>query len=114
MSKVTNPKISTVAMTVMFIAMILYTLIFWWYARTVVPHTYPTDFNTFFWGLMHGLFIVPTFIWSLFAHGVTIYQFPNDGHWYNLGFFIGISVILGGSHGARTKSRRRRSANERV
>lgn len=82
----------------------LFVAAFVWYAKTVIPHTYPTMYTTFFWGLVHGLFIIPTFFWSLFAHTVTIYQAPNTGNWYNIGYFIGISVILGGSHGARSKA----------
>src|SRR5664279_316668 len=78
--------------------------LFVWYAKTVIPHTYPTLYTSFWWGLVHGLFIIPTFFWSLFAHTVTIYQSPNSGNWYNLGFVIGISMIFGGSHGARSKS----------
>lgn len=80
--------------------------IFVWYAKTVIPHTYPTVYVNFFWGLTHGLFIVPTFFWSLFAHSVTIYQSPNVGNWYNIGYFIGITIILGGSHGARSGKKR--------
>jgi hypothetical protein len=78
--------------------------IFVWYAQTVIPHTYPTIYTNFFWGLVHGIFIVPTLVWSLFADSVTIYQVPNAGNWYNVGYFIGLSIILGGSHGARNKS----------
>lgn len=78
--------------------------LFVWYAKTVIPHTYPTVYTNVFWGFVHGLFIIPTFFWSLFAHTVTIYQSPNDGNWYNIGYFVGISIILGGSHGARSKS----------
>lgn len=77
--------------------------LFVWYAQTVIPHTYPTVYTNAFWGFVHGLFIIPTFFWSLFADTVTIYQAPNDGNWYNIGYFIGISIILGGSHGARGK-----------
>ncbi len=77
---------------------------FVWYIQTVAPHTYPTPYTNLFWGLIHGLFIIPTFFWSLFADTVTIYQAPNDGNWYNIGYFIGISIIMGGSHGARNKS----------
>ena len=78
--------------------------LFVWYAKTVIPHTFPTAYTNLWWGFIHGIFIVPTFFWSLFAHSVTIYQAPNDGNWYNLGYFIGISIIFGGSHGARSKS----------
>src|SRR5216117_3421073 len=75
--------------------------LFVWYAKTVIPHTYPTVYTNFFWGFVHGLFIIPTLVWSLFAHSVTIYQGPNSGNWYNLGYFVGISIMLGSSHGAR-------------
>lgn len=78
--------------------------LFLWYANTAIPHTYPTQYTSFWWGLVHGVFIVPTFFWSLFADKVTIYQAPNVGNWYNFGYFIGISVVLGGSHGARSTS----------
>lgn len=78
--------------------------LFIWYAKTVIPHTYPTAYTNFWWGLVHALFILPTFVWSLFAHTITIYQSPNDGGWYNFGYLLGISIIFGGSHGARTRS----------
>jgi hypothetical protein len=78
--------------------------IFVWYAKTVIPHTYSTAYTNFFWGFIHGLFIIPTFFWSLFADTVTIYQAPNAGNLYNIGYFIGISIILGGSHGARSRT----------
>lgn len=81
--------------------------LFVWYAKTVIPHTYPTHYTNFFWGFVHGIFIVPTFFWSLFTHSVTIYQSPNDGNWYNLGYVIAMSIIFGGSHGARSKSRKK-------
>lgn len=76
--------------------------IFLWYANTAIPRTYSTDYTSFWWGLVHGIMIMPTFLWSLFAKDVTIYQAPNVGNWYNFGYFIGISMVLGGSHGARS------------
>ena len=87
-----------------FIVLALLIGLFIWYAKTVIPHTYPTVYTNWWWGFVHGLFIIPTFFWSLFADTVTIYQSPNVGNWYNIGYFIGISIILGGSHGARSKA----------
>lgn len=86
----------------------LYIWFFLWYANTVIPHTYPTVYVNGFWGLVHGIMIIPTFFWSLFVNKVTIYQAPNVGNWYNIGYFVGISIILGGSHGARSTKRRTR------
>jgi hypothetical protein len=80
--------------------------LFVWYAQTVIPHTYPTHYTNFWWGLVHGIFILPTFVWSLFAHTVTIYQSPNVGNWYNFGYVIGLSIIFGSSHGARKSTKK--------
>ena len=100
MKKATTSIVVGAAIASLVVAAIFIGL-FVWYAQTVIPHTYPTQYTNLFWGFVHGIFIIPTFFWSLFAHSVTIYQAPNDGNWYNIGYFIGISMILGGSHGAR-------------
>ena len=59
-----------------------------------------------FWhGLWHG-FIAPfTFIASLFTKGVSIYEVHNNGTWYNLGYLLGMAVILGGSGGGAVSRR---------
>lgn len=59
-----------------------------------------------FWqGLWHG-FIAPfAFIISLFNRSMGIYELHNSGAWYNLGYLLGLSVILGGS-GRGSKRRR--------
>ena len=48
-------------------------------------------------GFLHGLwdgFIFP-FAWvvSLFTDKVAIYAVPNDGGWYDFGYFLGIVVF---------------------
>lgn len=51
-----------------------------------------------FWqGLWHGVIAPVTFIISLFSDKVGIYELHNNGNWYNLGFMLGLCVILGGS-----------------
>jgi len=51
-----------------------------------------------FWqGLWHGIIAPVTFIVSLFNHNVHIYEVHNSGAWYNLGYLLGLSIILGGS-----------------
>ena len=43
-----------------------------------------------FWcGLWHGMIMWFTFIASLFADGVNIYEIHNSGILYNLGFLVG-------------------------
>lgn len=104
MAKANKSTIVVVATLSSIVFLAVFIGLFVWYAKTVIPHTYPTVYTNFFWGLVHGIFIVPTFFWSLFADSVTIYQSPNDGNWYNFGYFIGISIIFSSSHGARSKS----------
>ena len=63
-----------------------------------------------FWlGLWQGLICPITFIVSLFNHGVSIYEVHNDGAWYNFGFLIGASMVLGGGGAGGARSARRRS-----
>jgi hypothetical protein len=50
----------------------------------------------FFLGLLHGFPIVFSFIGSLFTN-VRIYNFPNSGVWYDLGYLIGAGAFLSGS-----------------
>jgi hypothetical protein len=62
-----------------------------------------------FWkGLWHGIIAPITFIVSLFSDNVHMYEVHNNGNWYNLGFLIGMVIILGGGGGgACSRSRRR-------
>lgn len=48
-------------------------------------------------GFWHGLICVITFVVSLFASGVRVYEVNNRGRWYDFGFLIGASCSLGGS-----------------
>jgi hypothetical protein len=50
-----------------------------------------------FWqGLWQGFITPVTFIISLFNKTVHIYEVHNNGGWYNAGFLLGASAILGG------------------
>lgn len=51
-------------------------------------------------GLWHGIIAPLTFIISLFAHEVSIYETNNNGRWYELGFMLGIGAYAG-NEGAR-------------
>lgn len=54
-----------------------------------------------FWaGIWHGLIAPITFLISLFAEGVSIYETNNNGHWYEFGFLLGIGGCSAGSGGA--------------
>lgn len=57
-----------------------------------------------FWlGVWHGFIFPVTFIVSLFTDDISIYAVPNNGAWYDAGYFVGI-VFLG--VGARSSRRR--------
>ena len=63
-----------------------------------------------FWhGLWHGVITPVTFVISLFSYRVYIYEVHNNGDWYNFGFLIGASIVLGGSGGGAARGRRARS-----
>jgi hypothetical protein len=57
-----------------------------------------------FWlGVWHGFVFPVAFIVSLFTDQVSVYAVPNNGTWYNFGYFVGI-VFLG--VGARSSKRK--------
>ena len=56
------------------------------------------DLPGFWSGLLPGFLIVFSFIGSLFTD-VRIYNFPNSGRWYDVGFVLGTAIFLGGSGG---------------
>ena len=57
----------------------------------------------FLLGVWHGFIFPVTFVVSLFTDDISIYAVPNNGSWYDAGYFVGI-VFLG--VGARSSRRR--------
>lgn len=51
----------------------------------------------FWWGLWHGFIFPWSFIGSLFSPDIAVYAVPNKGGWYDFGFFLGVTVLGGGS-----------------
>lgn len=60
----------------------------------------------FLWGLWHGFIFPFAWIGSLFSPNIAVYAVPNNGGWYDFGFFLGICVFGGGSHFSSKKVRR--------
>ena len=57
-----------------------------------------------FWlGVWHGFIFPVAFLFSLFSDQIAVYAVPNNGGWYDFGYFVGI-VFLG--VGARSSKRR--------
>ncbi|HEY9554866.1 MAG TPA: hypothetical protein VIR62_14865 [Allosphingosinicella sp.] len=48
----------------------------------------------FLYGLWHGFIFPVAWILSLFMPDVAVYAVPNNGGWYDFGYFIGV-VFLG-------------------
>ena len=70
---------------------------------TQAPATVQPTAPGFWLGVWHGFIFPVTFIVSLFSDHVDVYAVPNNGVWYDAGYFIGI-VFLG--VGARSSRRR--------
>jgi len=51
----------------------------------------------FLWGLWHGFIFPWSWIGSLFNPEIAVYAVPNNGGWYDFGFFVGVTVLGGGS-----------------
>lgn len=60
------------------------------------------DVPGFLLGLFHGFTIMFSLIGSLFTE-YRVYAYPNSGFWYDVGFFFGTLLLLGGG-GAGAKS----------
>ena len=61
-----------------------------------------------FWlGVWHGFIFPVAWVVSLFMDQVAIYAVPNNGGWYDFGYFVGIVFIGVGARGSRVVYRRR-------
>jgi len=56
----------------------------------------------FFSGLWHGIILPITFVVSLFNPDVGIYEYNNNGGWYNFGFVLGAGSSGSGANSAVT------------
>ena len=61
-----------------------------------------------FWlGLWHGLIFPLAWIASLFMSDIAVYAVPNNGGWYDFGYFLGIVVFGVGAKRSHTVYRDR-------
>ena len=61
----------------------------------------------FLLGLWHGFIFPVAWIVSLFVPSVAIYAVPNNGGWYDFGYFLGIVVFGVGARKSHTVYRDR-------
>jgi len=73
-------------------------------APEAVEHAENTP--NFLHGLWHGFIFPFSWIGSLFRPDIAVYAVPNNGGWYDFGFFLGVTVLGGGSWFSSKKSRR--------
>ena len=73
-----------------------------------VEHT--RDTPGFLWGVWHGFVFPFAWIGSLFDPRIAVYAVPNNGGWYDFGFFLGVCVFGGGSHFSSKKAEARTRA----
>ena len=69
---------------------------------TVAPSAVQPAAPGFLLGVWHGFAFPVTFIVSLFTDQVAIYAVPNNGHWYDFGYFVGVCFLgVGARHSKR-------------
>ena len=62
-------------------------------AATQAPDAVAPNAPGFWLGLWHGFIFPVAWIVSLFVPKVAVYAVPNDGGWYDFGYFLGIVVF---------------------
>ena len=61
----------------------------------------------FLLGVWHGFIFPVSWLLSLFMPDVAIYAVPNNGGWYDFGYFVGVVFLGVGAHGGSRRRRRR-------
>jgi hypothetical protein len=56
----------------------------------------------FLYGLWHGFIFPVSWVASLFVPDIAVYAVPNNGGWYDFGYFLGIVVFGVGARKTRT------------
>lgn len=69
-------------------------------AASAISHA--ADAPGFLLGLWHGFIFPVAWLLSLFLADVAIYAVPNQGGWYDAGYFVGIVFLGVGARQSRT------------
>ena len=76
-------------------------------AATQSPTMVAPSAPGFLLGLWHGFIFPVAWVVSLFTDKVAIYAVPNNGGWYDFGYFLGIVVFGVGARKTHTVTRTR-------
>lgn len=68
----------------------------------------------FLYGLWHGFIFPAAWLLSLFMPEIAVYAVPNNGGWYDFGYFLGIVVFGVGARKTTKTVYRERVIRERV
>ena len=74
-------------------------------AATQQPGAVAPQAPGFWLGLWHGFIFPVAWIVSLFTDKVAVYAVPNNGGWYDFGYFLGIVVFGVGAKRGHTVTR---------
>ena len=96
----------TIRLSALFVAMLALAACAAHQASTAVQPEAPG----FLLGMWHGFIFPLAWIVSIFLPGVAVYAVPNNGGWYDFGYFIGIVFLGVGSHGSRKAAANRGGA----
>jgi hypothetical protein len=73
-----------------------------------VPSAVQPGAPGFFFGLWHGFIFPVAWVLSLFVPDIAIYAVPNNGGWYDFGYFVGVVFFgVGANRGTKTVYRDR-------
>ena len=70
---------------------------------TEAPSAISPDAPGFLLGVWHGFIFPVSFLLSLFIDDINVYAVPNNGHWYDFGYFVGIVFLGVGARGSRRR-----------
>jgi hypothetical protein len=76
-------------------------------AATQQPDAVAPGAPGFWLGLWHGLIFPLAWVASLFVPTIAVYAVPNNGGWYDFGYFLGIVVFGVGAKRSHTVYRDR-------
>ncbi|HYD14566.1 MAG TPA: hypothetical protein VEC11_17095 [Allosphingosinicella sp.] len=82
-------------------------------ARQTLAGAVAADAPGFLRGLWDGFIFIWSWLVSLFVPEVAVYQVPNNGGWYDFGYFLGIVVFGAGARGGTRIVYRTRTIRER-
>ncbi|MFL6849229.1 MAG: hypothetical protein ACJ8EH_00035 [Sphingomicrobium sp.] len=71
-------------------------------AATQAPDAVAPAAPGFLYGLWHGFIFPVAWIVSLFTDKVAVYAVPNNGGWYDFGYFLGVVVFGVGARKSHT------------